>query len=190
MLESLADLNTKQKVTTIVPLLAASLNFIVNPVLNIESSPDLFSNEFLTVHQNQYGNYGHDYFILLFYSFQHYSDLHTYYAQLIETYNDLVNNYTNNLQNGFLREYLVSNNFGQNFQLDPNYDNAMEELSNNDMDIFLNRYNAYRDGIRVVEQGLQQIQPVNPDFILAVPPFDPVEVTPAMWLLLNHPYFQ
>ncbi len=53
------------------------------------------------------------------------------------------------------------------------------------MDYFLNRYDAYLEGIRAVQSGLQVIHTINPGFILSLPFFSPIVITPVMWFIIN-----
>lgn len=66
MLKDTVNLGIVNKVSTVIPLLVSSLNFIVNPVYNLTNITGLFTHEFALAHISLYGDrFSNDYFILL-----------------------------------------------------------------------------------------------------------------------------
>ncbi len=87
MLKNIADLNLNQKVSTVIPLLVSSFNFIVYTINDLTLLTSLFSDVFLSTHVSLYSdNFYYDYYMLLHDLYLHSSDLFGFQEQLNYAY--------------------------------------------------------------------------------------------------------
>jgi hypothetical protein len=183
MLKALGDLNKKDILSTVIP--SAVSSFIVYTVNDLTPYTDLFTDEFLLAHANLHGyNFDPRYYQLLLDLYLTYSDLYVFYGELNEAYNELTASFTAHLLNDFLLAYVGSADLAGDLAGDTEYTENMN-LLNPYMDHFMERLDAYMDGITTLGSTLDQIQEINPNFTITLPSFFTIDVSSYHWLLIN-----
>lgn len=172
----------------IVPIIAGAYDYLVYTLPNINTQPQLFSDEFMASHLSIYGDhYNYAYFVLLRQLYEEYQSIAQWHQLLQVNYSNLTEYFTINLLSDFLIQYGSSDNFSEvmaAFTRNPGFCERLAQLLNYTQEFRTTLHN-YNTSITITNNLLQQIQTVNPNFSLPNPQINPILVTPSEWFIVQ-----
>lgn len=180
----------------LMPILYLGPDCVVNTMHNIVPDPQLFSDEFWTSHESSYGtNFSPEYLRILRRLFDLINCLENLRRDTEVAFHDLNSLFVTNLLDAFLRE--LQNSLCEHLTLRQGFENVTElENYSERMSLFYQHvidfheaYTVYGNAYQEYLATLQQVQSINPRFILPdIVHLRPLLLSPGQAFLLAYIY--